>query len=180
MHFIDCRYSHLFPNVTLDCEGTSRESILYQWETSNINGGQLQWMNISNSNRKRFVAGTLEQPQQYRCVVSNAAGGTRSDISTANALSKFFIDDVVIIFTFCILITEITIQPINVTTVLALESITLNCSAFIDDARYSWHRVDGHIPSHSQGRHNDTFAIHRVTPHNQGTYYHIRGNFCSM
>ena len=54
---------------------------------------------------------------------------------------------------------------------LALEVITLSCSASIDDARYSWHRVDGHIPSHSHGRHNDTFTIHRVTPHDQGTYY---------
>ena len=36
---------------------------------------------------------------------------------------------------------------------------------------YSWHRVDGHIPSHSHGRHNDTLVIHRVTPHDEGTYY---------
>ena len=71
----------------------------------------------------------------------------------------------------CVLITEINLQPINLTVVLALQDITLNCSASIDIARYSWHRVDGHIPSHSHGRHSDTFTIYRVTPHNEGTYY---------
>ena len=37
--------------------------------------------------------------------------------------------------------------------------------------RYSWHRVDGDIPSHSHGRHNDTLTIRRVTPHDEGMYY---------
>ena len=76
-------------NVTLDCEGTGRGSITYQWETSNINGGQ--WMNISNSNNKTLVVGTLEQSQQYRCVVSNEAGSTRSTVATVTVLSKLFI-----------------------------------------------------------------------------------------
>ena len=73
-------------SVTLDCEGTGRGSITYQWETSNINGGQ--WMNISNSNNKTLVVGTLEQSQQYRCVVSNEAGSTRSNVATITVLSK--------------------------------------------------------------------------------------------
>ena len=73
-------------SVTLDCEGTGRGSIRYQWETSNINGGE--WMNISNSNSSRLVAGTLEQSQQYRCVVSNEAGSTRSNVATVTVLSK--------------------------------------------------------------------------------------------
>ena len=75
-------------SVTLDCEGTGRGSITYQWETSNINGGQ--WMNISNSNSKTLVVGTLEQSQQYRCVVSNEAGSTRSNVATVTVLSKLF------------------------------------------------------------------------------------------
>ena len=128
-------------------------------------------MNISNSNSRTLVVGTLEQSQQYRCVVSNEAGSTRSNVATVTVLSKLFIDNINMIFTFGILITEIITQPINATTVLALESVTLNCSASIDDVKYSWHRVDGHIPSHSQGRHDGTFTIHRVTPHNQGAYY---------
>ena len=74
-------------SVTLDCEGTGRGSITYHWETSNINGGQ--WMNISNS--KTLVVRNLEQSQQYRCVVSNEAGSTRSDVATVTVLSKLFI-----------------------------------------------------------------------------------------
>ena len=87
-------------SVTLDCEGTGRGSITYQWETSNINGGQ--WMNISNSNSKTLVR-NLEQSQQYRCVVSNEAGSTRSDVATVTVLSKHvkiyetFIEFIVII-----------------------------------------------------------------------------------
>ena len=77
-------------SVTLDCEGTGRGSITYQWEISNINGGQ--WMNISNSNSKTLVVGTLEQSQQYRCVVSNEAGSTRSNVATVTVLSELFID----------------------------------------------------------------------------------------
>ena len=73
-------------SVTLDCEGTGRGSITYQWETSNNNGGQ--WMNISNSNSSTLVVGTLEQSQQYRCVVSNEAGSTRSNVATVTVLSK--------------------------------------------------------------------------------------------
>ena len=76
-------------NITLDCEGTGRGSITYQWETSNINGGQ--WMNIIDSNNKTLVVGTLEQSQQYRCVVSNEAGSTRSNVATVTVLSKLFI-----------------------------------------------------------------------------------------
>ena len=73
-------------SVTLDCEGTGRGSITYQWETSNINGGQ--WMNISYSNNKTLVVRNLEQSQQYRCLVSNEAGSTRSDVAIVSLLSK--------------------------------------------------------------------------------------------
>ena len=77
-------------SVTLDCKGTGRGSITYQWETSNINGGQ--WMNISNSNSSTLVVGILEQSQQYRCVVSNEAGSTLSNIATITVLSEFVIN----------------------------------------------------------------------------------------
>ena len=73
--------------VNLDCEGTGRGSITYQWETSNINGGQ--WMNVSDGNSKTLVVGTLEQSQQYRCVVSNEAGSNRSNVATVTVLSKY-------------------------------------------------------------------------------------------
>ena len=76
-------------NVTLDCEGTGRKPLNYQWETSNINGGQ--WMIISIANGKTLVVGTLEQSQQYRCVVSNEAGSNRSNVATVTVLSKSFV-----------------------------------------------------------------------------------------
>ena len=73
-------------SVTLDCKGASRGSIIYQWETSNINGGQ--WMKISNSNSSILLVGTIERSQQYRCVVSNEAGSNRSNVATVTVLSK--------------------------------------------------------------------------------------------
>ena len=75
--------------VNLNCKGNGRGSITYQWETSNINGGQ--WMNISDSNNKTLVVRNLEQSQQYRCVVSNEAGSNRSDVATVTVLSKLLI-----------------------------------------------------------------------------------------
>jgi len=77
---------------------------------------------------------------------------------------------------FCIfnmLITEIATQPVNSTTVIALEDVTLNCLASVDDANYSWHRVGDNLPLRSRGHHNDTLTIHRATPHDEGMYYCI-------
>ena len=37
--------------------------------------------------------------------------------------------------------------------------------------RYSWHRVDGHLPAHAHGRHHNTLVIRRGTPHDEGLYY---------
>ena len=83
-----------------------------------------------------------------------------------------------------IFVTEITTHPVSITTAVALEDVILMCSASVDDVRYLWHRVNGHIPSHSHERHNDTFTIHRTTPHDEGIYYcvakkngiHVRSN----
>ena len=73
-------------SVTLNCEGTGRGSITYQWQTRNINGGQ--WSDISNSNNRRLVVSNLQESQQYRCVVSNEAGRIRSNVATVSVLSK--------------------------------------------------------------------------------------------
>ena len=75
-------------SVTLNCEGTGRGTIMYQWETSNINGGQ--WMKIStgNVNTKTLVVKDLDRSELYRCVVSNDVGGTESKIATIIFLSK--------------------------------------------------------------------------------------------
>ena len=68
-------------------------------------------------------------------------------------------------------ITEITTQPVNPTTVIALELAILSCSASVDDATYSWHRVGGSVPPRSIGQDNSTLTIPRVTPYDEGMYY---------
>ena len=73
-------------SVTLNCEGTGRGSITYQWQSRNINGGQ--WSDISNSNNRRLVVRNLQESQWYRCVVSNVAGETRSNAAAVSVLSK--------------------------------------------------------------------------------------------
>ena len=74
-------------SVTLNCEGTGRGSITYQWQTRNINGGQ--WSVISNSNNRRLVVRNFQESQQYSCVVANGAGGTRSNVATVTVLSEY-------------------------------------------------------------------------------------------
>ena len=73
-------------SVTLNCKGTGRGSITYQWETRNIS--RRQWSDISNSNNRRLVVSNLQESKQYRCVVANKAGGTSSNVATVTVLSK--------------------------------------------------------------------------------------------
>ena len=157
-------------SVTLNCEGTGRGSVSYQWETRNINGGQ--WMNISNSNSKALVVGTLEQSQQYRCVVTNEAGSTRSNVATVTVLSESFVNTSTpyYIRTF-ILVIEISTHPISHTDVVALQDVTLHCSASVNGVTYSWHRVDNALPAGSTGQNSGTLTIRRATPHDEGLYY---------
>ena len=74
-------------SVTLDCEGTGNGSITYHWETRNINGEE--WVILSDSNVETYVVREFAQSKQYRCVVSNEAGSTRSGVATVNILGKF-------------------------------------------------------------------------------------------
>ena len=71
-------------SVTLNCEGTGRGSITYQWQSRNINGRR--WNDSSNN--RILVVGNLQDSQQYRCVVSNEAGETTSNVTTISVLSK--------------------------------------------------------------------------------------------
>lgn len=73
-------------NTTLICEAIGKGSITYQWETSNIN--REQWTNISNSSNARLSVLNLERSHQYRCVVSNEVGRTRSNTAVVTVLSK--------------------------------------------------------------------------------------------
>ena len=71
------------------------------------------------------------------------------------------------------MITEITNQPVKSTTVIALESITLSCTASVDSATYSWHRVDDKLPPTSRlnGWNSNMFTIRNVLPPDKGMYY---------
>ena len=69
------------------------------------------------------------------------------------------------------MIIEITTQPVSSVTVIALEDVALNCSASFENVAYSWHRVNGSVPSRSVGQNTNTFTIPGVTPHDGGTYY---------
>ena len=67
--------------------------------------------------------------------------------------------------------TEITTQPADHTTVLALNDVTLSCSASIDDVTYLWHRVGDILPTKSKVHHSGTFTIRKATPYDEGMYY---------
>lgn len=67
--------------------------------------------------------------------------------------------------------TEIIDQPVNVTPSIALENVTLRCSASVDDVIYSWHRVEDGLPLSSRGQNSNTLTIHRATPNDEGLYY---------
>ena len=71
------------------------------------------------------------------------------------------------------MVTEITIQPVIPITIIALEDVTLSCSASVDDAKYSWHRVDGSVPPRSQGQNTNELTILQAIPPDEGMYYCI-------
>ena len=64
-------------------------------------------------------------------------------------------------------------------TVTALNDVTLTCipSADATQKKYSWHRVNGDIPSQSNGQNTDTLTIHRVFPADEGEYYCMATQF---
>ena len=56
---------------------------------------------------------------------------------------------------------------------IALNDVTLTCEPQgLDDVSdgYSWHRVDGDIPSHSSGQNSSNLTIHRILPADEGNY----------
>ena len=65
---------------------------------------------------------------------------------------------------------EITTHPSSAT-VIALQDVTLTCSASADDVTYSWHRDGGSVTSRSRGQNNNTLTITRATQPDEGVYY---------
>ena len=155
-------------SVTLDCEGIGEGMITYNWENNKTNRGQ--WINISNS--KILVVRNLEQSQQYRCVVSNEAGSTRSDVATVIVLRKLFKSHWCELLLYRMFwITEIIIHPASSINAIESEDITLTCLASVNDVTYSWHHIVGNISSQSLGKDSDILVIPKVTSHDAGLYY---------
>ena len=74
-------------SVTLNCDGTGGGSITYQWESLNVK--ERRWTIVNNSTNRSLVVRNLQESQQYRCVVTNEAGRTRSKKAIVTILSKF-------------------------------------------------------------------------------------------
>ena len=92
--------------------------------------------------------------------------------TTTNELfSKLFI--IVGMVLINVLIIELSIQP-EKKTVTTLNDVTLTCTSSLTQdttVEYSWHRVDGDIPSHSSGQNTSILTIHRIVPADEGEYY---------
>ena len=69
--------------VTLHCNASGKKPITFKWENTSINRDQ--WMTISNSDSRKLVVKHSEQ--KFRCVASNDAGQTRSNIAIITVLS---------------------------------------------------------------------------------------------
>ena len=104
--------------------------------------------------------------------MSNKAGDTRSKVATITVLSKLYTNSV-LLATCVPLMTDITIQPVSPVTAIALQDVTLSCSASVNDVTYSWHRVGGSIPSRSQRHSSNELTIPKATPPDEGMYYCI-------
>ena len=153
-------------SVTLNCEGTGRGSITYQWQTRNIIGEQ--WRNISSSNNSRIIVRNLQESQQYRCIVSNEAGGTRSNVATVTVLSelvKFYI-------TVCTCMhLEITTHPRD-RLVPVGSSFDLTCTSSISsDLTFSWTHDGRDVTGQSTSNGNTSIlTIKRVRRRHDGSY----------
>ena len=70
-----------------------------------------------------------------------------------------------------ILITGVIASPAS-STVVALNDVTLTCtSSSTRPLSYSWHRVDGDVPSHASGHNTSRLTLHNVVPADEGEYY---------
>ena len=83
------------------------------------------------------------------------------------------------------LVTAITARPAT-STVTPLNDVTVICSPTSPsnaDTTYSWHRVNGNIPTNAHGQDSNTLTIPKVVPADAGEYYCMAIRFdihCAM
>ena len=63
--------------VTLNCKASGDGTITYQWQQFS-NGS---WMDIADSNNPEYTTDMLTQSSQFRCVVTNEAEMTTSNVT---------------------------------------------------------------------------------------------------
>ena len=70
------------------------------------------------------------------------------------------------------MIIGVTASPTS-STVIALNDVTLTCisSSSVIRPGYSWHHVNGTVPSHASGQNTNMLTLHRVVPADEGQYY---------
>jgi len=72
-------------NVALNCEGSGKGTLTYQWENNVDNF----WTTITNSNNKTYVIENIQESEQYRCVVRNEVGPVSSNPAVIIILSMW-------------------------------------------------------------------------------------------
>ena len=75
-------------SITLTCKASGGGSLEYWWETSDIIKDE--WMILGNSNGPTLVIRSRKS-EKYRCIASNEAGTTRSNVSIITLMGKLFI-----------------------------------------------------------------------------------------
>jgi len=74
--------------VTLSCKGSGDVPFTYHWEYSSID--EENWINLQNIHGETYSI-RIAASERYRCIVSNDAGSTISNISTITILSKLYL-----------------------------------------------------------------------------------------
>ena len=80
------------------------------------------------------------------------------------------------------MLTEVTASPEKIS-VATLNDVILTCRPLLvpefkkKPVGYSWHHVDGDIPSQSSGQNSSILTISRITPADMGEYYCMATQF---
>ena len=120
-------------SVTLNCEGTGGGELVYYWENRRINDS---WEVITNTNNKTYVIKSIQEPEQYRCVVSNEVGSATSNPAMITILGMWQVHG---LHHFIISIyIEIPIHPQD-RLVPVGSSVSLTCTSSVSsDVTFSW------------------------------------------